>query len=151
MFKKIIGTITTVCLVITLSGCATIVSGRNQDLPVYSTPSGAIATVGSMKQATPATFTLDRRRGDYVVKVEMDGYESIEVKLKKGVNGWVFGNIVFGGIIGLVIDISTGSASKFTPDEVDVNLIEKRLSHKNFKDKDILFVKLVNSSKSLDK
>ena len=151
MFKKFIGIITMVCLVVTLSGCATIVSGRNQELPVYSTPSGAIVTVGPMKQVAPATFNLDRRQGAYVVKVEMEGYESVEVKLKKGVNGWVFGNIVFGGIIGLVIDISTGASKKFIPDEIDVNLIEKSLSHKGAMDKDILFVKLVDSSKPLIK
>jgi len=150
MLKKITGVITAICFTITFSGCATIVSGRNQELPVYSTPSGAIVTVGSMKQTTPATFSLDRRQGAYVIKVEMDGYESVEIKLKKGTNGWVFGNILLGltGIIGIIVDISNGSAKKFVPDEVDVNLIKQGLSYRNLKDKDILFVKLVDSSKS---
>ncbi|MFC1510041.1 PEGA domain-containing protein [Candidatus Omnitrophota bacterium] len=151
MFKKSITVFTAICLVVTLSGCATIVSGRNQDLPVYSSPSGAIVSVGTMKQTSPATFALDRRQGAYVVTVEKDGYESVEVKLKKGVNGWVFGNIVFGGIIGLVIDISTGSASKFTPDEVDANLINRELTLKDVEGKDVLFVKLVNSSEAVVK
>jgi hypothetical protein len=127
-----------------MTSCATIISGRNQDLPVVSNPSGAIVTIGSTKQMSPATFTLDRRQSVYVVRVEKEGYEAVEITLKKGVNGWVFGNIVFGGIIGLVIDIANGSASKFTPDEVEVNLITKQLglNEKDTKNKDLLIVKL---------
>lgn len=137
-----------ICLSVSSISCASIVSGRSQHIPVITNPSGAIITVGTMKQVSPATFILDRRQEVYMVKVEKEGYESVEVTLKKGVNGWVFGNIIFGGIIGLVIDIASGSASKFTPDEVEVNLVTKSLSHKDLKDKDILFVKLVDSSRS---
>lgn len=128
-------------LIVCLVGCATIVSGRMQQLPVISYPSGATATIGNMKQATPATFNLDRRMGVYEVIVEKEGYEPVTVVLKKGVNGWVFGNLLLGGIIGLIIDISSGSASKFTPTEVEVNLMKQQLGS-DWKNKDVLFVKL---------
>lgn len=145
MLKKMLYGFVAVCFSLASVSCASIVSGRSQQIPVVTNPSGAIVTVGTMTQTSPATFLLDRRQGVYVVKVEKEGYQPIEVVLRKGVNGWVFGNIVFGGLIGLVIDIASGSASKFTPDEVEVNLVQQQLGLKggNWKDKDLLFVKLI--------
>jgi hypothetical protein len=144
MLKKLVCFVSAIGLITSSISCATIVSGRHQDLPVISSPSGATITIGGIKQASPATFTLDRRQSVYVVKVEMEGYEPVEMILKKGVNGWVFGNLLFGGIIGLVIDLSTGSASKFKPDEVSVNLAKTQVGLNNLEGKDLLFVKLVH-------
>lgn len=146
MWKSALCYFMVLCFLCTTTSCATIVSGRSQQVSVVTTPTDAIVTVGGMKQMAPASFILDRRMGVYQVMVEKEGYEPVVVTLKKGVNGWVFGNIIFGGIIGLVIDIASGSASKFTPSEVEVNLIKQKLTSLNnvdFKDKDILFVKLV--------
>ena len=146
MFRKTVCFVVIVCFLFPMASCATIISGRNQSLPIVSTPSGAIVTIGSQKQPTPATFILDRRMETYVVKIEKEGYEPIEITLKKGVNGWVWGNLLFGligGFIGLVIDMSNGSASKFTPNEIEVNLAKKQIGLNNLEGKDILFVRLV--------
>lgn len=145
MLRKMFYGFFAVCVSLASVSCASIVSGRSQQVPVVTNPSGATVTVGTMTQASPATFLLDRRQGVYVVKVEKEGYQPIEIVLRKGVNGWVWGNLIFGGLIGLVIDISSGSASKFTPDEVEVNLVQQQVGLKggNWRDKDLLFVKLV--------
>ena len=74
--------------------------------------------------------------------VEKEGYEPVTVVLKKGLNGWVWGNILVGGIIGLIIDVATGATSKFVPSEVEVKLMQKKLGLNNLNGKDILFVKL---------
>ena len=129
--------------VFTLVSCATIVSGRSQNFPVITNPSGAIVTVGGVKQMSPATFFLDRRQEVYLVKITKEGYEPVEINIKKGLNGWVFGNILFGGIIGFIVDMSTGSATKFTPNEVEVNLIAQQAGLNTFEGKDVLYVKLV--------
>ncbi len=42
--------------------------------------------------------------------------------LTKKTNGWVWGNIVFGGLIGLAIDASTGGMYKLTPEQVSAEL-----------------------------
>ena len=129
-------------LVLVVAGCATIISGRMQNLPVTSNPSGAIVTMKGTKQQTPCTLVLDRRESVYELIVEKEGYEPVTVVLKKGINGWVFGNIILGGIIGIVIDIATGSASAFKPSEVEVNFVQKKLGSPFLKNKDVLIVKL---------
>jgi len=108
---------------ILLIGCATIISGRTQKVSVTTTPSDAVITVNNMVQKSPAIFTLDRTFPAYQVKIEKEGYRTIELTLKRGINGWVFGNIVFGGIIGLVIDICDGSVYKFSPSEIEQSLV----------------------------
>ncbi len=147
MIKKIISSTMALCFLISMYSCATIVSGRTQNVPVVSNPSGAIVTVGTQKQMTPATFILDKKQ-EYVVRVEKEGYESVEIIMKKGISGWIWGNIVFGligGPIGVVIDISNGSATKFVPSPIEVNLIEQKVGKENLNGKTILFVKLIES------
>jgi len=141
-YEQIVSCITIVCFVFLVIGCATIISGRNQSLPVVSTPSGAKVIVNGVQQQSPCTLVLDRKQPLYQVRVEKDGYEPVEITLRKGVNGWVWGNLIFGGIIGLIVDLCTGSVNKFTPTELEVSLVQKKLGLNDLKSKDILFVKL---------
>jgi len=141
--KKTIIFLTLVSFAFTIVGCCTIVSGRNQQLPVISTPSGARVIVNGVQQQSPCTLVLDRKQPLYQVRVEKDGYEPVEITLRKGVNGWIWGNILFGGIIGLIIDVCTGSVNKFTPTELEVNLAKQKLGLNDLNGKNILFVKLI--------
>jgi len=140
--KKITWLIVIAAFSISFTSCATIISGRMQQIPVMSNPSGATVTMGNIKQKTPAALILDRKMTAYELLIEKDGYEPITIVLKKGVNGWVFGNLIFGGWIGIIVDIVSGSASAFKPSEIQVNLIEKELGSRLIKGKDILIVKL---------
>lgn len=142
--KKIVSFVTMVCFLFATTGCATIVSGRTQKIPVITSPSGAVVTVGGQKQLSPATFILDKHQ-EYVIKIEKEGYEPKEIVLRKTLSGWVFGNILLGlvgGVIGVVIDVGSGSAMKFVPSPVEAELIKAQLGAHNLKDKTILFVKL---------
>jgi hypothetical protein len=55
-----------------------------------------------------------------------DGYEDTYYTIDKHISGWVWGNILIGGIIGLVIDDMTGGAYKLVPTEVNVTLAPKK-------------------------
>lgn len=122
-------------------GCATIVCGSKQKIPVITDPEGAHVIVNSESQITPAVLLLDRKQPDYTVRIEKEGYAPVEITLQRSENGWVWGNILFGGIIGLTIDMATGAVYKHTPSKIEVTLAEQQLSW-NGKTKDMLFVKL---------
>ena len=124
MFKKFIAVLLVLSCSFVNINCATIVNGRNQKVPVVTIPDGATVTMETTQQISPATLSLDRSHNFYVIKVEKEGYKTVEITLKRGNNGWLWGNVLFGGIIGLVIDFSTSSAYKFIPDKVNVNLEE---------------------------
>ena len=92
---------------IAASGCATIVSGSGQSVQIDSTPSNAIVKINNFEQGqTPVRVNLDRAQKVASVEIELPGFEPEKIELKRSVNGWVWGNIVFGGIIGVVIDLS---------------------------------------------
>ena len=56
------------------------------------------------------------------MEIRLEGYEQYKTKLTKQFNAWYIGNIVFGGIIGLVVDPITGAIYKLTPNEINAQL-----------------------------
>lgn len=46
--------------------------------------------------------------------------------INRMVSGWVAGNIVFGGLIGLAIDAASGGMYKLSPEQVDARLDGER-------------------------
>lgn len=63
-----------------------------------------------------------KRNENHKVSIKLEGYHPYEVELTKKFNEWYIGNILFGGIIGLVIDPITGAVYKLTPKEVNAEL-----------------------------
>jgi uncharacterized protein YceK len=116
-----------------LSGCASIFSGSTQTVTVNSEPVGAAVTVTNSAGAkvhsgtTPATFQLARGAGyfraeSYTIKLQKDGFAAKEINVTGNINGWYFGNILIGGLIGmLAVDPLTGAMYSF-PDNVSAQL-----------------------------
>lgn len=118
-----------VCVALSASvfaGCATIVSGSTQSISVSSVPSGATVTAepGGVKATTPGTLILTRKDGPYQVTFALDGHDSYSVMLTTDTNEWMWGNVIIGGIIGMLIDTSTGASLKLSPDEINANLVK---------------------------
>lgn len=119
------------------TGCASIIHGPRQDLTVNSYPSGAeIYIDGLAFGETPKIISLRRKghnRGDinkkkaYTVRVELPGYEPYEVIVSRKLDGWVFGNLVFGALIGLIIDATSGSMYRLSTDELTAQLQKEGL------------------------
>jgi hypothetical protein len=101
-----------------MSGCATIIHGTTQEIPVTSEPPGAlVATTGDLKVTTPGTLELKRKTG-HVLTVTKDGYKPETVKLESVLSGAVAGNILLGGLIGWGVDVATGGDSRLVPESV---------------------------------
>ena len=83
---------------------------------------------------TPMTVTLKKGRGYfkpevYTVRFTKDGSKPREILVSGAVNGWYFGNIIFGGLIGLLaVDPATGTRYTLKPDAVEGTLSELKVS-----------------------
>jgi hypothetical protein len=107
-----------------LAGCATIMQGTSQELSVASTPTGARVLVdGTEVGRTPHVANL-KRKDKHVVRIEMDGYQPFELPIARATSGWVWGNLVFGGIPGLAVDAITGGLYKLRPEQVEATLAQ---------------------------
>jgi hypothetical protein len=126
-------TILAAALCLALTGCASIIKGGTQPVTIKSVPEGAAVSVtnraGEKIHAgtTPATLTLKRGAGYfqsevYSVAIQKDGYAPQTLTITGSVNGWYIGNILFGGLIGmLAVDPVTGAMYSF-PDDVSATL-----------------------------
>lgn len=113
------------------SGCASIVHGGPRLITLNSSPAGATATISKQgtdvvvhRGTTPLTVSLDPKRGyfkgqSYSVSFALAGYQTATVQLRSEISGWYFGNILFGGLIGMVIvDPATGSMWNISPNKI---------------------------------
>lgn len=106
-----------------LSGCATVVNGRTEPLGLSSNPAGAEVSIdgGVMKVMTPTSVELKRDENHSFV-FHKDGYQDSSATVTSGTSGWVWGNLLAGGIVGGVVDFATGAAYKFSDDTLSVNM-----------------------------
>jgi hypothetical protein len=106
-----------------LTGCASIVSGRRADVAIHSYPSNAHVVVHDDQGRsvaslnTPGVVSLKRNRryflpARYTAVIEAPGHQTAEVPIRSTINPWILGNVVVGGIPGLVVDNATGAAWK---------------------------------------
>lgn len=109
----------------TVVGCASIMHGSKQKIGISSTPTGASVTVDNKPLGVTPVFADLKRGEEHIVAIEMDGYEKTSLTITKSVSGWVWGNIVFGGLIGLAVDAISGGLYKLSPEQLNAELQSK--------------------------
>lgn len=123
-------------IMVGLSSCATIMSGSTQKISIESTPPGAQVTIVNKEGeqvfagTTPANTKLDRgagyfRAARYVATFEKEGYEKEKLHIVNNNTGnwWTMGNLVIGGLIGLlIVDPISGAMYVLEPDEINQTL-----------------------------
>lgn len=136
------------CLVLALlagaallfGGCASIVHGGDRKITIATQPTAAKATISKLNgdvvsvTTTPCTVSLDPKRGyfkgqSYTLKLELPGYQTTQVELRAGISGWYFGNLLLGGVIGmLAVDPVTGAMWNISPEKIDQSLTASQAS-----------------------
>ena len=119
-----------------LSGCASILSKSMYPVTINSHPDGATILIKDengtqmYKGRTPTTITLRSGEGyfhgkSYTVEFSKIGYENQTATIQKELDGWYVGNILFGGLIGiLIVDPLTGAMWKL-PSDITITLAEQ--------------------------
>lgn len=121
-------------LLIGTSGCASILGKTQYPVRVTSQPDQADITIVDETGAivfsgkTPTTVTLKTKAGyfkgkDYTVTFTKSGYAKHTAEIRRGTSKWyIFGNLVFGGLVGwLIVDPATG-AMWTLQENIDANL-----------------------------
>ena len=118
-----------------LSSCATIMHGTHQSVGISSNPSNASIWVDRQYAGTTPMIVEMSRKDNHVVRIELDGYQPYEAVFSRQVSGWVFGNVFFGGVIGLAVDAISGGLYMLTPDQVQAELRTNHMAYpENSKD-----------------
>jgi len=122
------------------SSCASIVSKSTYPLSINSSPSNAKVSITDKKGKeiylgnTPATVKLKAGAGffskaEYQVKFSSPGYDDKIVPITFKLDGWYFGNLLLGGVIGmLIVDPATGAMWKIETEFLNETLSKSTAS-----------------------
>jgi hypothetical protein len=118
-----------------LGGCATIMGqSAPEALNVRSAPDQASVVITDetgikiFEGKTPTSLPLEKKKGyfsgkKYLVNIKKDGHGEQVIAIDTKVNGWYIANILFGGLIGLlIVDPVTGAMWTLDTNEVNVTL-----------------------------
>ena len=112
-------------LTCSLSGCATFVSGRKYEVTMDNSGGATYFSVFDNKNrvvhsgVTPQQVTLKSSSAPFrparyhVVYAGQDGTQQVD--LNAGLNWWTAGNVVIGGVPGVVIDAASGALWRLQP------------------------------------
>lgn len=131
--RRIIAQAATVVVVANLTGCATFLNDDTQPVAFDSDPAGAYVYVdGTRMGVTPCVIDVPRKGWDKQIMYEKTGYVTELFTLKNSLNAAVAGNLIFGGIIGGVVDGISGRGGGYQ-DSVKVVLTQGGGVHDNTK------------------
>lgn len=112
-------------LVCFFAGCATVTGGVSDKVSIESEPSGALVKINGVDRGhTPLEVELARKHS-HLVELTLPGYAYYDVVVEPRMNGAVYGNIVAGGVIGMMVDESNGSGNSLYPSEIRAVLEKK--------------------------
>ena len=109
-------------LVLALTGCATVTSGKYQPLTVNATTTDGNVVAGAdceFKNSQTVSYgktggTVNVRRDNTPLQVSCaNDTHSGEASLKNRLNPSAWGNILIGGLVGLIVDTNTKASSQY--------------------------------------
>lgn len=115
-------TLVSIVILITISGCSTIMNGDIVEVPVKTTPSGATLVLNGNSYISPAVVLVPRGEGDFNLHIEKEGFQPVDILLRESVDGWFWGNFLFGGVVGFAIDFISGDAFDIKPEFIEETL-----------------------------
>jgi hypothetical protein len=115
-----------------ITGCSTLTGeGTSQNISVFTYKSdnsmldGARCTLtndeGSWTAVTPSSTMVQRSNKDLIVRCYKDGYSDGHANVVSDTKANMWGNIIFGGGIGAIIDHNNGSAYVY-PNTVNITM-----------------------------
>jgi hypothetical protein len=110
------------------SGCATIVSGTTQPIAINTDPQGADCSftrdnvLVARINPTPGVASVQKSSGSIGVLCKKADYQDVAGIIESQFQAATLGNILLGGVIGVVVDAASGAMSKY-PESVTFTMI----------------------------
>lgn len=120
-------------LVLSVNSCATLFTATKYNVALNTSPEGALITIENrageviFEGETPATVKLRAAAGymkgeQYKITFTKNGYVQKVVNITAELDGWYLGNIMIGGLPGmLIIDPLSGAMYKIAKDDQDIH------------------------------
>jgi hypothetical protein len=122
-----------------LPACATMVAGTSQDVVVDTDPAGASCDLKRSGEtlttlaATPGKVNVSRSKNDIDVMCRKEGFAQAGTKIVPSFNGATIGNVLVGGLIGVMVDAASGANFNY-PAHNYVSLVPERFDSEAARD-----------------
>ena len=105
------------------TNCATIFKGSTEEVNFYSKPSGAEVYInGQYRGNTPLLNLKLKSNKDYFIEIKKDGFVTHSKTIHSELSfGYLVLDILFTGLLGVIVDASTGAW--YTFDENDIGAV----------------------------
>lgn len=147
--------------ILLFTNCASIVSKSRWPFSVMTKPSAASVVITNKKGVevyngrTPMATRLKSGSSyfgpeKYKIVISKEGYETMVFEVKCTINGWYFGNIVFGGLIGMVIvDPITGAMYRLKSEGITETLKPVSATSQNSTEPSLKIIDIQNITPSM--
>jgi hypothetical protein len=128
------------------SACATVVGGTTQEVFIETVPAGAECKVDrlganvAVVKPTPGRVNVSRSKEAMVVACTLDKHEQSNEVLSSKFTGATIGNILLGGVVGIVVDAASGANNKY-PEKVTIVMTPIAFSNEAARDAHFASVK----------
>lgn len=116
---------TALIVAMVLPGCASMVSGSTSKTSIETDPAGANCEFYghhyTHRGVAPLSVSLPAKAAPITIICAAEGYERSTVYLDTEADGWIFGNLLLGGAIGIMVDGASGAGQMY-PDRVSLAL-----------------------------
>lgn len=120
-FARQVGLVVALTTMAALSGCATITKSSSQTVTIDTRPPGATCTLtrGGKRFAivnpTPGAISVEKSSDAISISCTKEGYLETAGTLESSFQAMTFGNILFGGLIGVAVDAASGAMHEYEP------------------------------------
>jgi hypothetical protein len=118
-FLKRLAWLWLIVLISLAPGCATLIQGSHQSIPISVQPAGASLKVNGSEYIAPVDVSLARNQ-DYQVVVSAPGYATQTAEIRSSFSGATFWDTIF--VISWAVDLADGAAFKLEPETLQINL-----------------------------
>lgn len=108
-------------LVALTSGCSTLTKGTSQTVTVNTDPPGAVCALTrdgkslAVVNPTPGSVSISKSSAAISVDCKKDKYVDAAGTMASEFQAMTFGNVLFGGLIGVAIDAASGATHEYPP------------------------------------
>jgi hypothetical protein len=122
--RRFLRTLIAVALIAQLSGCATLLAGGPDQVPVATDPPGAFVYLnGGYVGQTPTVVTLNRDLPAQI-QIYLPGYHPIVMMRSKTFNMWTIGSLLMlGFLVPIIVDLATGNYMRYDDTGIAVGLV----------------------------
>jgi hypothetical protein len=121
MFRIVCTTALLLTTALAAGGCATLTTGSSQTLTIVTEPAGAACllrrggeVIGAVNP-TPGSIAVVKSHGAISVRCTRDGFREAEQGLTASFQAATLGNVLLGGLIGVVVDAASGATATYEP------------------------------------